>query len=252
MLTTNDRYNLVWQKYSYYKAGARRVIRSGFALFGVYPHEYGAFASRTRSESDAEHSNGLAVLLFLIHSFFPELFNGEDLTDYLVNAFFHEIGEFEYGDVPDDGKRDENKKNSSELIAFSDYFAEFPLDVSEPIIFNFIDFQQKNTSRFAQISYLGDKLEAILQAIIYESNGQSGSYDSEPLLEYGASESDQKLRELTGSTSMVDIFAAQFLLNSRFFDEEIRDVFINILRAAVIDLRGQWFPWSNRPPFNCP
>ncbi len=115
----------IWQTYKHYKS-EMHVTRSGFGLYGIYPYDIKQPFFEQRAESDLEHSAGVVMMVHLIAIYCPELIPPAELTSYILAAEAHEIGEVEIGDIPDDGRRDEQAKVAHERASVAKFAARLP------------------------------------------------------------------------------------------------------------------------------
>lgn len=236
----DEKYRQIWRNYAAFKRQTL-VMRAGFARMGIYPGTPDGRTEPRRSESVAEHVLGTLELLDEIAMFCPELISEMETLRSVRLLLKHEVGESEIGDIPDDGRRDEMQKNDAELQAMMRYSKNLPAKCEITLLRDFIDFQNKSSS-LAQLVYCIDKGETVLQCVLYEQDGSDVASADETLLS-SLSEQDRKYMEKTGSTRIVDNWAAHYLDLIRDFD--CAPVFVGILRAAVEDVRGEWFAWYN-------
>lgn len=236
-----SRAEYAWEAYRMAKQQSR-VIRSGFALYGIYDVADGGF-DYDRSESDLEHAAGVTELVSAISRWWPELIPLDERWLYLEMARCHDIGETVIGDCPDDGTQDVVIKHANERDIFDLYTENIPFDEQETLRQFFIEFQTQCTRR-GQIMYLADKLEAVLQALIYESEHRGGILGGEPT--HQPSERDMIFLQESNSPQAVDIWAYHFYSMTEQVEENYPGVitpFIEILAEAVLMVRGVWFDW---------
>lgn len=228
----------IWRCYQRLKSESE-VIRSGFGLYGVYQFDMAKPFDRQRSESDLEHTAGLTWLTALVSMFYPGLIPASQMALSMLVALVHEIGETELGDIPDDGLRDENKKRAIEHEVLQGLISDLPPFFRRRILIGFTELQARTTER-GRIMYCLDKLETILQGLIYESEGRGGDYHYK-MKQRRISQQDRNNIRDTGSCKLVDIWSKHFLEKIADFPEA--PIFTDILRAAVVDIRGEWFSW---------
>lgn len=236
-----ERGQQVWQKYYYLKRESR-VVRSGFGLYGVYDYDPEQPFDGARSESDLEHTAGMTALTTLTSLYYPELIPPAELSLYLAAAQLHEIGEVELGDLPDDGTRNEQQKCQAERAAVERYVRDLPAPFGAELAMFFIEFQHRSTRR-GRILYGLDKLEAVLQGLIYEREGRGGHSLNKSRRRKLSAQDRQNIAD-TGSPKLADIWAVHFMERILATPEE--PVFLEVLEAAVRDVRGEWFPWAQQ------
>lgn len=238
---TDEKYRQIWRNYAAFKRQTL-VMRAGFARMGIYPGTPDGKTEPLRSESVAEHVLGTLILLDEIAMFCPEMVSEAEALRCMRLLLKHEVGESEIGDIPDDGRRNETQKNDAELRAMMRYGESLPAPYGIQILRDFIDFQNKR-SALMQLAYCIDKGETVLQCVLYEQDGRDTACVDEALLQ-SLSEQDRRYMQKTGSTRIVDNWSAHYLdLIQGFW---CAPMFTEILRAAVEDVRGEWFPWLEK------
>lgn len=233
------KYVRVWQNYALLKRQSQ-IMRTGFARLGIYPCAMDGRVEDRRSESVMEHVGGTLILANAISMFCPELLTEMELLRCVRLLLCHEVGEAETGDIPDDGRRNELQKDQAELEAMTRYCRNFSLSYEMEAVHDFIEFQNKS-SPFAQVVYCIDKLEAVLQGLIYEQDGRGGDLSDNAAVVESLSEQDKLYMSRTGSMMLVDNWSAHFFDLVRGF--KCAPTFVKILQAAVEDVRGEWFAW---------
>lgn len=238
---SENRYQQIWRNYATLKRQCL-IARAGFARVGIYPGTPDGKTEPQRSESVAEHVLGTLILLDEVAMFCPEMISDVEMLQCMRLLLRHEVGESEIGDIPDDGRRNETQKNNDELRVMMQYSRNLPTKYGMRMLSDFIDFQNKS-SGLAQLAYCIDKGETVLQCVLYEQDGRDGACADEELRK-NLSEQDRKYMRQTGSTRIVDNWGAHYLDLIREF--ECAPVFVGILRAAVEDVRGEWFTWLDK------
>ena len=233
----------IWNKYWQIKAGLMHVTRSGFGLYGIYPYDLetgSEIGPVVRSESDAEHSFGVAVLVMLVAMYCPEFIHPSEAVICLQVALLHEIGEIVVGDIPDDGRRDEAGKKERELQVVMQFVKDLPSPHDTSLMLAFLELQDRSP-RLGRLLHGLDKLEAVLQGLIYEKEGHGGDILNKAL-QIQLSRQDHENMQRSASTRLVDIWAVHFLDIIQGTPEA--PLLRRILRAAVLDVRGEWFSWA--------
>lgn len=227
------------------------VPRSGFGACGGYGHGYTPSSAPNyhRIESDTEHANGCMALLSGLQKFYPHLLSHEDFHQAGELLQLHDIGENDNGDVMDDGSRKHAERDYAELLSFAASIAHLPCGIRESLIKDFIYFQNpldsnipSNAIQRIQTARSIDKLEAILSGAFYEAHG------TKPTLQYKdehfglLTERDRRsIVETEGDTSIVATWLVQVVIHYHAC-YSFPYVF-DVVKAAIIDLRGEWFPW---------
>jgi 5'-deoxynucleotidase YfbR-like HD superfamily hydrolase len=222
-MTREEKLLIVWMKYRDYKLHAE-VIRAGFWAWGVYGAE-----QADRGESDLEHIGGVRILLFLMAQFFPEVVGEDCLLDLLLLADFHELGELVLGDLMDDGTYDVDEKLSLERAVAVKWFDGLP---NNSKYIDLYDGFANLSSVSGRLVRLADKVEAVLQGLIYEAEGRGGSLS----MKRYPSTRDQVYAARMGSDSLVDIWGLNYFEDVAVIDET--GLFADLLRVAIRHVRG--------------
>lgn len=245
----------IWRFYQQAHAG-NFVNRSGFGACEVYGDDYqlGAPIDPHRIESTTEHASGCVAVLESLQWFYPQLLNNSGFERAKKLLRYHDLGENTYGDHMDDGSQNVDEKDWVELCSFASSIASLPAADREELIRDFIYFQNPTDShiirnidlwQYVQLARVIDKLEAILSATFYESMGASGSLEYKDKHHGLLTERDrQSIRDTDGDTSIVATWLAPVLKQYHTF-YGFPYVF-DIVRAAVCDIRGAWFPWFEK------
>lgn len=268
----NYRFNQTWQSY---KESRRldHVIRAGFYKYGVnysldqiveslkdanFTDEQlslirNRFAkidpmSTLRPESVSEHSFSVIELAISISRHFPGTINPYGIMRFIRILKYHDLPEKDIGDILDDGDRNESEKNRREHAIMTEFVRNWPEHEREHFLHDYQIFQTPYSEHnnvmdncFAEIAYLCDKIDAVFRALIYESYGHHGFCDQTL-----ATKRDQESFDFTGTTNIVDCWAYQFIVYVLPKSSLFNDLFFGLLKAAVIDVRGQWFSWAEK------
>lgn len=248
---TDSIYEHIWQGYKIF-ASASFVERSGHQLVGladpVEAGESNVAMFRRRGESVLEHCAKTAYLLLALLSHFPGLFDSENVlggkipadTWMLVTTMLtHDIGELATGDIPDDGNAAHDTKDEIERRFYCKEMAPmFSWNDSVYLRESYIDFQERKTF-VGQLLYCLDKLEAILGLLLLEEQEARGFIDNKPF----PTMQDEHYRFLTGTPNAIDCWAAHTKDRVKDFPAKATRHIFGILRAAVMDVRGEWFAW---------
>lgn len=244
----------VWEAYKMYTETAY-VIRTGFQYFGM-TQDYSAGWLKSvsdkffeRGQSAAEHQANVALLCNLFSSNFPCFFDQQSLTAqdsqsiWVISmvALLHDVSEVKIGDIPDDGSPEHAAKEEGETQIFN-RFAElgFIDKDADALKDGFKAFQKKNQYVF-NATYVLDKLEAVFTLIFLEKHeciGNMKAYKKPTKL-------DRELMRVTGTTNPVDCLALHFKMICEHyrFSESITEPVYAVLKAAIIDARGEFFNW---------
>lgn len=230
--------NKIWRNYFNIKTQTR-VIRSGYAMFGVYEMPKKRLVDK-RSESVLEHAGGIIALMTMLNMFYPEMFEFSE-ADFRF-MLLHDLPEIYMGDIPDDGRQEKDTKRSLEEEYFSLMMKQFPEKESRENLIRLNKYQLGADEKSRKL-FLIDKLEAVLQAMVYQTIAKK--FDRVYSREISTlSERDRKFAEEIGSTEMVDLFLVNFLDKTQGFIEEERDIAIGIIVAGFLNLGWRWPSWT--------
>lgn len=204
--------------------------------------------SKNKPESVSEHSLGTIELVMGISRFFPNKIPQSELYRYIRLLKYHDVAEKDVGDIADDGTRDEDDKNRREYESTKAFVIDWPENEKEHFLRDYKAFQEPyndklslDERKFVQICYLCDKTDAILKAIVYEIYGQFGGLN--PLT---SSPVDRKEVERIGTDNAVDCWTYRYFEKEWARPSYCREIFIGIIKAAILDVRGEWFSWANK------
>ncbi len=225
------------------------VQRTGVSLCGVNGpapdiKTYTGFFEN-RMQSDAEHCNGMHILLSLIHDFYPEIIGPVMYSQYDFIIDVHELGELPTGDLPDDGSRDNEKKDREELEFIQNYlnstYDEFTAKQKYSLVLDFVN----KTTAFGGTAYFLDKFDAIFRNFVYEYEGRCGHLMTKER-EGRLTEKDRHDIEICGTDTIADCWLCGLLCNPVVynFPAALR-VFIEIAQSAAVVERGYEMDWIN-------
>lgn len=240
----------IWRRYETVRLG-NLVIRSGFGLCGCYD-SYQPEPNPRRQESDTEHASGCVELVRSLAAYYPNLLLPRlyPRLEHLLKD--HDIGENNYGDQPDDGSQNRTEKDQVELTSFVLATARLPDEIRRLAIEDFIRFQTpldpvhpKELAQMAQLAKVVDKLETILSSAIYEKAGFPGDLTYKRSHYGGITAQDQFF--IHASDDDPTILASWLAHATHNYHSYYGFPYVlDIVKAAVIDIRGQWFPWFDR------
>ncbi len=251
-----DDLDWIWQTYKCVRRGDL-VIRSGFGLCGIYSYEKGEGFDYHHPESDSEHANGCIEIARNISRAFPKLFTTEEWQRIYDLLKYHDLGEIDYGDHPDDGTQNVEEKNAVEIDAFEKSIAYLPPEDANILLRDFQSFQMLDLGlvideehyKLASFAKLCDKLDAVLRAILYELNGAGGDLAYKELYHPPLSERDAFYVSFTGTTKIAPNWALHFMDICHKYPYFA--IFFAILRPAVQDINnGVFYSWFKKAQRN--
>lgn len=243
-----EKFYNIWKLYDSMKETVN-VIRTGYWRSGIYPKPTEDQPQIDRGESDAEHGFGTAILADAVMRWFPEDTPTHHLHDVLYMALVHDVGEVEIGDIPDNGSRNEDAKSRAELAIFqriSEYMPSESQDSFLDVFTLFDTWDSENCDRIGVFIAFCDKFEALLQLVRYEKAGLVGKTGFYPGYEKTARELD--CEKAVDTDNALDCWT--FGCMKRFgqalttINDPLYRIFLGILTAAVIDVRGTPFQWA--------
>lgn len=250
----------IWHGYKIYEMG-EFTLRSGVGLIGLTdmanPHETIAERFYRRGESILEHTSKLAYLCSTFSSNFPGGFNALNpftdrfyksdsgiIEDWLIFAvaLTHDIPEVFTGDIPDDGSRAHADKDEIERMLYEEKIAPAYSHEDYMLIREFFNSFQNHDTPAGRALYCLDKLEAVLQLLWLER------YEAYGLITAKLSPTGQDIHymKLTGTPCATDCWAAHLKDRIKDFPTAITRHIYGVLYVAVMDIRGEWFPWWNK------
>lgn len=246
-LSREEKYRAILDEYRRHR-GLRFVPRAGSDIYGcfslrIFPTKIAKYERITVSE----HTELVETLMNSFLDYFPESFPMTYEEKYLVYRILHdhEIAEPVIGDIPDDGNRDEEKKDAAELELFKEHVKNLPEKYQARVIKLFQIFQgkffgdseaeEKRTyDLFYEFPYTIDKLAALLEALDYEECGHVGhiAFKRERI---GASNRDEEAAKAVGDGRQVDVWSVPFVRLMKSF--RFGWIFIEFLEFAISDVR---------------
>lgn len=241
----------VWNGYKVF-ADTAFVMRSGYHLYGLSRLHFSVDSSvecfYKRGESILEHQAKMAALYDLFISNFPGYFGGlSELTSnrgrftwfLSLVSLFHDVGELDIGDIPDDGSKDHAAKDESEFNTFSNFVElGFVKADADPLKCYFSGFQEhrRDTGRAL---YALDKLEAVLTLAHLEMKGLSSNIDARS----DVTTQDLRYQKFASTSCILDCWAVHLKKSIDSFPDTIKEPVYAVLKAAMNDVRGKFFDW---------
>ena len=225
------------------------VIRSGSWIYGVYlmPLQDKDFLI-DRGESVAEHEHGMAILADAVFRWFKEDAPSDDFYEYAIySALTHDTGEVVIGDIPDDGLRDEPHKIEAEKLQMEKLAQHMPVEDRWRFLYTYQCFERRDVDNAGGLGVflaLCDKFESLLRQVRYERDGHIGHLGACGIV----SDRDREVSERVGTDYVLDIWSCAMFDRFESLIGQVklfRDM-LGILTAAVIDVRGEAFPWAQR------
>lgn len=230
----------IWHSYRCTRMGDYR-IRSGASHYGCYTPDENL--KTYREESLSEHMLGAMTLFRMVTAEYL-LLDSNMILRGLDFLRYHDLGEVEFGDIPDNGERDKELCDKREYISLCQKTALLDTNLRLLILYDFNLFNKKehglkNEKEKLLFSLLkmSDKTDAILRGLIYEQNGYIGRLNKMRVRE--ASPSEIRYAKVMGDDSLVAVFTANFI--DHYHDSIAFPIFFDIIKAAVMQTRGYWW-----------
>lgn len=240
-----------WRKYQDARQG-NLVVRSGFGLCGCYDsYDQSAPLNPRHPESDTEHACGCIEIMKCLGWYYPMLLAPGYFGRAETLLKYHDTGENFYGDHPDDGSQNRDEKDFTELMELAATVADLPITEQRQLIEDFVHFQSplfpnypQNEAEMVQLARAVDKLETILSAAAYEKAGAGGTLVYKEQHSGGITGQDRYFIDEIGDSSILASWLAHTVRDYHMYYGF--PYVLDIVRAAVIDVRGEWFPWFDR------
>ncbi len=198
-------------------------------------------------DNDLFHSAGFSKLMELISSYYPDVILPDILESYRIVAEYHDTGELLHGDIPSDGRRD-NKRLDAEEKAFAfELIDEIYPPEKAAYIKALINSFENRLSPFGQKSFMGDKTQALLMCLLYESLGCKADIRKK-YTDYGINLDecdDYKSVEYTGTYLPMDNWLYTTLVEPGVLDYPGLSVFLEVIQSATFSVRGREITWLN-------
>ena len=233
-LSIDERLMLIWREYEEHKTAQRRTIRSGFGEYGCYSLPALRKAPYDRVETDAEHCFGCSLLGSEFNVYFSELYPDDWLADFNFYITYHELDENKEGDIPDDGREPKEQKNQREREATLAFSRNWP-EAKRQRLLRLCEDALAPCTYFGGRAKVIDKVEAILQGLIFERHGYSGDLGFKEFY-YGLSARDREFFDTYGSAKMVDNWFWSFYENYHTYD--VSRLGEDLIRLATADVRN--------------
>ena len=243
----------IWNAYQMY-ADMGFVPRVGFELSGLTKTKAERAVPEAfyeRGEDDLQHQARTGLLFYLFAGNFKDYFKGikglfraSDYSLPLLNFVMltHDVGERKLGDIPDNGCEAHSKKDEKELKAFLDFVnTAFEPDVASAVAGVFHSFQRRDSYNGMAL-YCLDKVEPILFLSYLEKAGATGDFSRNS----APTELDKAIVEAIEATSTLDMWAAHMKIRVDGYPKKILRPIYALVRTAVTDIRGEFFPWWDK------
>lgn len=242
-----------FELFQIYRTAAKScgVIRSGSGLYGA-PYDYRQAVNDARSgrrgESVAEHAYLSTVKLIGLYERFPRYrprdpYGNEDpflFLNQISLTMFHDLAENETGDIPDDGRRDQQEKAIVEKRFMREFACHFPTDSGETLISLFGRFDDALDA--STIPRVAEKSEALSRATLYEANGSIGYLSYKEEYYSSITDQDANAAKATNSEHQLDIWTFRFIQQFRG-KPSFKEFFGEVLVGTMTARNGEVFPW---------
>ena len=250
--------NLTWRIFEVAKSSF--VVRS-------YIERYGLDLADFAHESVAAHTNLVSALVdsALIYEYGPDFgqpgsewpltIDGFSYREIMETVRLHDLPENEMGDAPDNGARDEAKKEAEENEYFYSYTESYPVrdtDFKQGVRRLMLAMQDRN-SPTGRLLYLADKTAAILATLAYDQRGYS------PMMSVGEpSASPRDLEEMkmcdfsteNGLCKASEMWTIDHFHIRRIIDLDDTGFFTAVVVMGTLMTNGRWYDWREKDYLN--
>lgn len=249
----------IWEAYKIVFSSSF-VVRKGFQCFGMTQnYDVGWLKKKAdiffqRGQSALEHGANVSFLCDTFSSHYPGFFdqtyqgaqNFSMIWPVTTVALLHDTPEAKIGDICDDGRPEHATKAEKEIELFNQ-FADlaFSEKDTKEIKDGFLDFQEKTSYNYKALFSL-DKFDPILTLIILEGKECKGNMKRK---NGGPTSLDKETMRVTDTTNPVDCLTLHLKMIFEYYDipESITGPIYAVLRVAIMEVRGSFFDWWDRP-----
>lgn len=246
-------YNVVWRIFEICKLNF--VPRS-------YNSSYGLDDSEIVYESVGAHTNlALNIMEHAISFCYGEDFgrleeasffsvDGYSYRDMVEVMMLHDLAENMFGDVPDNGDRNEALKDYEEFKYIKKYVSTFP-DAEHTRKANILDLfrdMQRHNNSTGRLLYLSDKVAALIVTLCLDAMGHAPILS--PSSKYASMRDRQEMDVcdfcLNGKYRASEMWAIDYF-EMRYIVELDRTFFFTaIVAMATLMVNGRWYSWREK------
>lgn len=226
-----------------------------------YNSRYGLSSDEIVFESVAAHTNLASYILDLAldtiyakksetPGFFWRTFNGYTHREMIEAMRVHDLGENEIGDIPDNGDRDNEEKDSAEMEYFEKFMASYPPEQSESRdkVLRLLYEMQHQSSFDGRLVYLSDKISALIVTLCLDWMGYppmmkdiSPYASSRDILEMKLCDYSANRAHKASEMWVIDFFKMRELNR---FDETT--FFTSLIVMTTLVVNGRWYNWREK------
>lgn len=248
--TPKEIYYMVWR--------LMEIAKSEF-ISRSYNSSYGLYQDKFVFESVAAHTNlMLGIVTHALDFYYGVGFgepnvgmnvtpDGYSYRDIIEAIHLHDLPENESGDIPDNGVRDEERKNRQEFDYCYKFINTYPSDDGRfrYNALNLLKNMQEKDSITGKMLFLSDKLAALFITLCLDDLGKSPMMS---INSFYASERDKEEMLLCdyscdGRHKASEMWALDFFKMRKIVEYDDTFFFTAIIVMATLAVNGRWYNW---------
>ena len=235
-----------------------RLKRAGPLMHGINGEaEARKFASDSNPRFSISHGQSVAdhtleaitlnkIMGIRYYEFIEKDFDHDVCSDADFALWQHDLGEYKYGDIADDGTRPKNTDQKECLILKETLWDKLEDCSWSDWLKSLHNEMENETTNFGVYCKMLDKFSLVLACLCYERQGHGGNTDIKESC-FRLSDKDKKAIEFTGSKLTADIFLYSALEgHPKFFEHPCLKAFIQIIQSGAQVVRGHEIEWLHR------
>lgn len=175
---------------------------------------------------------------------------GYSHRDFIEAIRVHDLAENEMGDIPDNGNRDEEKKDRFEMSYFRHFLDTYPIgdNIMKRRVIKLLGEMQNQSSIAGRLVYLADKTAALFVTLCLDKIGKS------PLMNLTSPYASVRDRRemamcdvsVNGAYKASEMWAIDFFKERKIirFDETM--IFTKMIIMATLMVNKRWYLWRER------
>ena len=230
----------IWHNYYTY-CETSFCERGGTIACGVLPsikHKDDPFLYNKKPEFVSEHQGRAAFLLGQILMNYPELTDPRTWFSQLMLVLCHDVGEYKYGDLLDDGSGNGNKyfqeMKDEEAEIMTEFFKNFPSRYSAEMLEMIKQFEDY-TGGAPLLDKMVEKLDAVLFQLFLYTKSVVGNVNWKQPHPSGR---DLRYAKLVGSPRAIDVWTLHYRIATKNAPEKFQKPLRKILKVAFSEVYG--------------
>lgn len=158
----------------------------------------------------------------------------------------HDLAEILYGDIPDNGERDEKEKNLHEYGYIKDYVNTFSDAAYSRNVMMLFESMQKQDSTLGKLLFLSDKIAAIIVTLCLDLMGDSPLMDKNS--PYASERDLSEMQTCDFSTNdgfyrASEMWTIDYFRERRICELDTSGFFTGLILMATLMVHGKWYNW---------